>query len=384
MADRNEGWDEAIARGVLSRYAAAVRLTILLLTALALRLGFVFAVLPVIEPRLPLRFDADNYTAIAQSIWRGEWRDVERGPVYPLFVAACGGSLTAVRLAQALMDCGTVWLVFLLGRRLWGERPALVAAWLYAVYPLAWWRVAFMNKEIALTLLLAATVWCWQRPVVSGVGLGLVNLCKPSYLLLPLLRRWWSAQRRSYLVILAVMLAVIAPWTIRNYVVTGELLPVATERGGFTAYVTNWWPTRGDWETSKPLWQAELDRIRGEHAELNPVQLDRLFYRLTLQNIVAEPGHTLLMCARKAVMFWFVNASGRAWWAVALLQLVYLGLAVAGAMRRRPPFELLTVVLYTWALHALVIADVRFALPVMPYVCVMAAAAFRYEDKRLA
>ena len=61
-----------------------------------------------------------------------------------------------------------------------------------------------------------------------------------------------------------------------------------------------------------------------------------------------------------------------------------LGLAVAGAVRRRPPPELLTVVLYTWALHALVIADVRFALPVMPYVCVMAAAAFRYEDKRLA
>ncbi|MFA5192151.1 MAG: hypothetical protein WC740_15620, partial [Verrucomicrobiia bacterium] len=109
-----------------------------------------------------------------------------------------------------------------------------------------------------------------------------------------------------------------------------------------------------------------------------------LFYRLTLQNIVADPCHTLLMFARKAVMFWFVNASGRMWWAVALLQLVYLGLAVAGAVRRRPPAELLTVVLYTWALHALVIADVRFALPVMPYVCVMAAAAFRYEDKKLA
>ena len=361
-----------------------MRLIALLLTALALRLGFVFAVLPAIEPRVALRFDADNYTAIAQGIWRGEWRDVERGPVYPLFVAACGGSLTTVRVAQALMDCGTVWLVFLLSRRWWGEKPALASAWLYAVYPLAWWRIAFVNKEIALTLLLVATLWCWHRSILSGVGLGLVNLCKPSYLLLPLLRRWWSPQRKVYVVTLAVMLAVIAPWTARNYALTGELLPVATERGGFTTYVNNWWPTRGDWETNKPLWQAELDRIRREHADLNPVQLDRLFYRLALQNILAEPGHTLLMFARKAVMFWFVNASGRLWWVVALVQLVYLGLAVAGAVRRRPPPELLVVVLYTWAIHALVIADVRFALPVMPYVCVMAAAAFRYEDKRLA
>lgn len=359
-----------------------MRLIVLLLTALTLRLAFIFVALPVIEDRVALRFDADNYSAIAQSIWRGEWRDVERGPVYPLFVAACGGSQTAVRLAQAVMDSGTVWLVFLLGRRFGGERPGLIAGWLYALYPLAWWRVAFMNKEIALTLLLAATVWCWQRPVVSGIGWGLVNLCKPSYLLLPLLRRWWLPQRKACAVTLAVMLAVIAPWTLRNYVVTGELMPVATERGGFTAYVTNWWPTRGDWETAKPLWQAELDRIRGQHANLNPVQVDRLFYRLTLQNIIAEPAHAMLMFARKAVMFWFVNASGRAWWAVTLLQLVYLGLAVAGAMRCQPPAELLIVVLYTWMLHAFVIADVRFALPVMPYVCVMAAAAFRYEDKR--
>jgi Dolichyl-phosphate-mannose-protein mannosyltransferase len=361
-----------------------VRLIVLLLAALALRLGFVFAALPAIESRVALRFDGDNYTAIAQGIWRGEWRDVERGPVYPLFVAACGGSLTAVRVAQTVLDCGTVWLVFLLGRRWLGEKTALTGAWLYALYPLAWWRIAFVNKEIVLTLLLAATVWCWQRPVLSGVGLGLVNLCKPSFLLLPLLRRWVPSQRRAGVVTLAVMLAVIAPWTVRNYAMTGELLPVATERGGFTAYVTNWWPTRGDWETNKPLWQAELDRIRSKHADLNPVRLDRLFYRLTLQNILAGPGHTVLMVARKAVMFWFVNASGRLWWAVVPVQLLYLGLAVAGLVRRRLPPELLTVVFYTWALHALVIADVRFALPVMPYVCVVAAAAFRHENQGLA
>jgi hypothetical protein len=374
----------AVARGVRSRYAAAVRLTVLLLAALVLRLGFVFGALPALEARWPLRYDADNYSAIAQNIARGQWRDVERGPVYPAFVAACGGSLTAVRLAQAVMDCGTVWLVFLLARRLWGEKPAFIAAWLYAAYPLAWWRVAFVNKEIVLTLLLAATVWFWQRPAASGAGLALVNLCKPSYLLLSLLRRWGPRHWKAGLATLAVMAAVIAPWTIRNHALTGKLLPVATERGGFTAYVTNWWPTRGDWETNKPLWQAELDRIRAAHASLNPVQLDRLFYRLTLQNVLAEPGHALWMFGRKAVMFWFVNASGRAWWAVALVQLVYLALAVAGARRQRPPAELLTVVLYTWALHAVVIADVRFALPVMPYVCVMAAAAFRYEDKRVA
>ena len=100
-----------------------MRWTVLLLAALALRLGFVFVVLPAVESRVTLRFDGDNYTAIAQSLWSGEWRDVERGPVYPLFVAACGGSLTALRVVQVLMDCGTVCLVFLLGRRWLGKSP---------------------------------------------------------------------------------------------------------------------------------------------------------------------------------------------------------------------------------------------------------------------
>lgn len=366
-----------------NRYAAAVRLIVLLTVALALRLGFVFGGLPALERNLSLRYDADGYTAIADSIWRGEWRDIERGPVYPLFVAVCGGSLTAIRILQALLDTATVLLVLRIGHRLWDSRIGLVAAWLYALYPLAWWRVGFVNKEIVLTFLLAVTVYFWQRPICSGVALGLVNLCKPSYLLLPLLRRWWAPERRRYALTVAVMLAVIAPWTIRSFVVSGEFTPVGTERGGFTAYVTNWWPTRGDWETNKEQWRAELDRIRGGHPGLNAVQMDRVFYRLTLQNILAEPGHAAQMFARKAFMFWFVNASGRVWWAVALLQLVYVGLAFVGAVQRRPPAVLLTVVLYTWAIHTIVIADVRFALPVMPYVCLMAAWAFRYEGKPL-
>jgi len=368
-----------------------VPLIVLLLTALALRLGFVFLALPQVESHLPLRYDGDNYTAIAASIWRGEWSDVERGPVYPLFVAACGGSLTVVRVLQAVTDTATVLLLFQLGRHWWDKRLGLAAGWLYALYPLAWWRVGFVNKEIVLTFLLTLTILWWQRPVASGFGLGLLNLCKPSYLLLPLLRRWWGGSRESrvesrerrkrYLITLAVMAAVIAPWTMRNYMLTGELLPVGTERGGFTAYVTNWRPTGGDWETNKPLWQAELDRIRRENANLNPVQLDRLFYRLTVRNILAEPGYTLMMFGRKAWMFWFVNASGRLWWAVTLVQLTYLGLAVGGALQKRPPAVLLTVVLYTWAIHTLVIADVRFALPVMPCICLMAAGVFSYERK---
>ena len=363
-----------------------MRLLILILVAMALRFGFVFGGLPLIERHVSLRYDADDYGAIAQSIWRGEWRDIQRGPAYPLFVAACGGSLTAIRIIQVLLDTATVFLLFRLGQRLWDERIGLIAAWLYALYPLAWWRVGFANKEILLAFLLTLTVYLWHRPVASGAVLAILNLCKPSYLLLPLLKPWWRGKMeiKKCLMTFVVMMAIIAPWTVRNYSLSGEFVPVGTERGGFTAYITNWWPTRGDWETNKTLWHAELDRIRAEHPGLNEVQMDRVFYRLTVKNILAEPGHALLMFARKAWMFWFVNASGRLWLLTFLVQFVYVGLAIAGIVQRRPPVEVAAVVLYTWLVHTLVIADVRFALPVMPCVCLMAAWAFRYEGKKLA
>jgi hypothetical protein len=129
---------------------------------------------PLLQPRWQLREDGDGYGIIAQSVREGRYDDVTRGPVYPVFVAIAGAPVS-VKLLQAVLDTVTCLLIHrLANRKIW-------AAWLWAVYPFAIWRVAFINKEIVLTFLLVCYVcvqvraqkpWHW---VAAGGLLGIVR-----------------------------------------------------------------------------------------------------------------------------------------------------------------------------------------------------------------
>ena len=77
-----------------------------MLTALVLRLGFVFVGFPFLESRWHLREDGDGYGTIAQTIRDGHYNDIVRGPVYPAFVALTGSPLIA-KCVQAILDTGT-------------------------------------------------------------------------------------------------------------------------------------------------------------------------------------------------------------------------------------------------------------------------------------
>jgi hypothetical protein len=368
-----------------------------LLVALVLRLGFVFIGFPHLQERWHLREDGDGYGAIAQTIRDGHYDDVTRGPVYPLFVAILGRP-QAVKVVQALLETLTCALVFWLAGRLIqssssAQKPSrqvlnasILAAWLWAVYPMAIWRVAFINKEIILTFLLAAYVcvqlmaWHRDKPwrwLAAGALLGVVNLCKPAFLLLPLVVL--VMQPRRGLLVLAAMLAVVVPWTARNWRVTGgEFLPVATEHGGLAMFIGNYQPTAGLWEgAGKIRWQSEVNEINKQHTSASVVALDRVFYRAAWQEVAANPLKASELFVRKCVRFWFLSAARREQAVSIVIQAIYLALAVFGLCRCRlwgtaQTFMVVPIV-YVMLVHALSYADLRFSLPVMPLVCGFAA-----------
>ncbi len=357
------------------------QLLLCLISAFILRLAFVWVGFPVVEERLPLRADGDGYWALAQTIRAGQYTDVERGPVYPVLVAVAGSPL-AVKWVQVLLDVATCALVYRLsGNSVW-------AAWLYALYPFAIWRVAFLNKEIVLAFLVTVYV-LWQRDRWLGAGawLGLVNLCKPSFLLWPVVLLAFFP-RRAWLTV-AAMAAVIAPWTVRNFRVTGgEFLPVATERGGVTTFVGNFQPTLGLWEgPGKSDWLAAVRRIEEEQAGRSVVQRDRRFYRAAWEQVRENPLEALELFGRKCGRFWFQSAARREQFASTLIQTAYLGLLGIGLWRRWPwgrqTGMCVALVGYVMFVHAASYADLRFSLPVMPVVCALAANAFsRSQSKR--
>ncbi len=357
---------------------ATKQLIACLSVALLLRLAFVFVGFPWLEQRWHLRDDGDGYGLIAETIRAGHHDDVTRGPVYPACVAVAGSPLV-VKAAQAVLDTLTVVLVYwLAGRRLW-------AAWLWALYPFAIWRVAFINKEVALTFLLICYVcvqtraqkpWQW---ISAGMVLGLVNLCKPMFLLWPVVLLVF-APRRGWLT-LATCALVIAPWTYRNWCVTGgDFLPVATEHGGVTAFIGNYQPTLGLWEgPGKVIWMTAVDEVKRHHPDASPAQLDRIFYGEAAKTW-GNPVTAMMLVIRKCGRFWFLGAARREQMMSVVVQsgyLVLLGIGLWRAWRwSRDEWMMVALIGYVMALHAMSYADLRFCLPVMPYVCALAARTF--------
>jgi len=186
--------------------------------------------------------DGLDYVAIARSLARGEGYTLEgvstayRPPGYPLLLASSftllGESLTPVRLAQAFADVLSCLLVFSLGRKLFTERAGLIAAGIFAVFPIQIMYVSIMMTETVFTALLLLYLWLcvdreriYLKALCAGAVLGVGTLVRPSMLLLPavvLFIRWrdgWRHQDnlRSLAITGLAAFLVFSPWLVRNY-----------------------------------------------------------------------------------------------------------------------------------------------------------------------
>jgi 4-amino-4-deoxy-L-arabinose transferase-like glycosyltransferase len=142
-----------------------------------------------------------------------------------------------------LIGAVSMTLMGILGRRVGGERLGLAAAAVCAVYPLMVIVDGNLMSEVAYTPLvvgvLLAAFSAIQRPrasVALGLGalIGLAALVRSEALLLLPILAWpvaWRGGRgwigRAGLATLACAL-VIAPWTIRNAIQIGHLIPISS------------------------------------------------------------------------------------------------------------------------------------------------------------
>src|SRR3954469_21250914 len=142
-----------------------MRLTVLLLSALAVRLAWALAQ-PVTDEAIDRLPDQREYLALGRNLLHGQglkffdprfgdevW--AFRTPGYPLLVAACGGSVRAIRVAQALIDTSTVLAAYLLARRWLTAGPSVVAAGVVAVNPFLVYFTGLILTETLFTAMLA-------------------------------------------------------------------------------------------------------------------------------------------------------------------------------------------------------------------------------------
>ncbi|HJU65063.1 MAG TPA: glycosyltransferase family 39 protein [Gemmatimonadaceae bacterium] len=348
-------------------------------------------------------------------------------PVYQYVLAALfglfGEGLTTVKVFQAALDSVTACIVCLLAVRLFASaRVGVVAGLLYAVFPLAIYSVADVAPETLFTLLLSLTAFALVHAmqttkrsyfVLAGVLLGVATLTRPTtlyllpFLIVPLALLRSTRRTAFHLAVLTLpsFALAIAPWTIRNYVVTGNVVPVAVGGPG---------------EVLLQGSSADFFTIDGKNRNYYPY-----FERLKAKGIVLPPNHTdmewdrfTFLAAREmyaerwrtegpvGLGAFFLHKFGRLWYAtesgahhklIALFTVPFLLLAVVGMFTswrtgaaRAEQLPLFGILLYFVLLHWVTLPLVRYMTPVFPLLIVHAgywlaarlpARAFAFDPK---
>jgi 4-amino-4-deoxy-L-arabinose transferase-like glycosyltransferase len=157
----------------------------------------------------------------------------------------------ASALMNVVLSTASVFLVFAIGRRLFGARVGLVAATIFALFPNIIYYVATLQLEtlfifLSLLLVLYTVSHDWRTGMPSrtwllgfGALLGIVAEVRP--FVLPFLAGLGIAAlaaglgRRKALVAMAwpllALVVVCIPWTVRNAVVMDAFVPFSTNGG---------------------------------------------------------------------------------------------------------------------------------------------------------
>lgn len=217
-------------------------------------------------------------------------------------------------------------LTLVLGRRLFAsEGAARLGLLLLAIYPNAIGYVPLALTEVFYTLLLMAGCWAvvarenrWQL-VGAGLIFGFATLVKAQTLVVvPLLFAidWLRMKPMGKrlprllvdgLVVLAVAMLVVLPWSLRNRAELGHWVAVSTN-GGYTLLTGNHDSANGDYSPDAPVVKALMAR-----QDLDEVARDAQARDLGMAWIAAHPDRFLALAPSKFMRLWLPD--GEAEWA---------------------------------------------------------------------
>jgi 4-amino-4-deoxy-L-arabinose transferase-like glycosyltransferase len=341
--------------------------------------------------------------------------------IYALFGAH---PLVARVIQAAIAGVLAPWLVYRLGCRTFGSSAGLVAAGLVAIYG---YFVYYAGALMTETFYILAILWSLDlaiqiaegpapetsvsRPrsgvafrtvkpwILLGVALGITGLFRQVGLLFaPILFAWlfwvkvrrgrrdaphtagrWHATLGGLVLTSVVIIVLIAPWTVRNYIAFGRFVPLNTNSGyalfwaNHPIYGTTFIPILPN-GTYQALIPTEL---RG----LDEAALDQALLREGLGFVVDDPMRFVKLSASRLVdyfTFWPSPDSGELSnlarflsFGVCLPFMIYglilaaMGLPTSGSVRNRRAIALLYLFVMSYSLvHILTWALIRYRLPV--------------------
>jgi 4-amino-4-deoxy-L-arabinose transferase-like glycosyltransferase len=308
------------------------------------------------------------FFALAQNIAAGNGYTLDgvhatafRVPLYPFFIAAVtfGHQLfLPIILSQSLVSVGTVLCAAMLAREIFGNKAAIIAAILTAIYPYYVVHDTALQETSLFTFLTTLAVFLLLRlrrsgSVMTALGAGLAlgaavltraNLA-PFALFAPL---WlvfsgdsnaapWRRRLRSAVLCAGVAALTVSPWLIRSYELTGTAT-LSTQTGFFlwvgnNPYTFSHYPEESI-DRSQATALASLsvqDKTELNASGSNEAEIDRWFQKKGLDYIREHPWQTLGNSVRKVSnAFGWLPSPRRDFWPNLIQSLSYGPIMILG------------------------------------------------------
>jgi len=318
-----------------------------------------------------------------------------------------------VKIFQAFVDSTMIIVVYYIIREIFDTRTGFLSAAILTIYPFSTYLTISIASEplftFFLSLFVLLTVYAvkfqkWQYYSAAGILLGLATLTRGTTQFFPLmfiimLVPFTKLGKEFLLAYMAFCLSfalVILPWTLRNYVVLEDFIPVATS-GGIT-FLQGSSEKFFTVEGKNREWPAYFEALRAKGIEAppkgsKPSQTDKFNTRATIENyrsrLENDPLSFVPFLGKKFFRLWYATESGDKYkdGIILVVNLFIYPFALAGlvlAWVEKRPFAWLPfcALLYFVVLHWISLPLFRYMIPVMPYVIGFAAFTFTTIFKR--
>ena len=400
----------------------APRWQLLIVMMLALLLRLLAAVLVEHHVQLEGRTffvegDANGYWHLGKAIAAGEDyaihlppRRVLRVPGFPLLLAASiyvfGDHVFPARCVLAAVGVCCCWMTWLLGKRLVTRRVGFWAAVLMAVHPLqignsvlilseSWFTFWMLAGLLALVQLIDGSRGIFNKTSRIDIGLpgrsaltgGLIAiavLVRPGFIpwivvavagVLLFQKRSWGARWTVAAVMTISFGAVMLPWIVRNYRVTGHWV------------VTSLWSGPSLYDGLNPQADGSSNMKFFDHdnvmATMSEYEMNAHYQQLAFEYVRENPGAAVVLAGRKVLNFLqpvpaSTSTEWAFWAACGTSGVLMVALCLAGIRTRLLDSVGLLVVLGPFLLflgvHMVFVGSLRYRLPAEFPLAILAAA----------
>jgi len=349
--------------------------------------------------------DGRDYWHMSDNIFQGKGIVLNekfqsfRPPGYPVFISGIRllnrENIFTVRMVQILLSSLCVIGVFYLSRQIFGDtRVSLVAAFFMAVDPTSiYFSSLILYDTLVCVLLLTFIIFLYLAirrnifwsSIGAGITAGIANLVSPSMVLLVpfcFMIMFFSLNTRkniarTFSIIFVSMMIVMLPWGIRNYKIHKTFI-FTTTQGGVGLY-----ESVGPEANAGPVGSIIREKYKDIFSQKGEIELDQYWRQKAYQTIRNDPARFMRLAVKKFFRMWSITINYQSAHPVLhnIVSIMFYFpiflLLIASFFYAKDKWQscliLMIPIVYKSMIHMVFIGSVRYRVPLMPYVSIMAA-----------